>query len=240
MRTLLVVLTAICCFTPLAAQCTDGEDLAYRAYVTNSTADYAAAVAATQQLPATAENHFTLASLAHQAATMTMVSENTDELERYLDLTEQAIDDLWELDAEHPGAHGLYSGYLGLRIAQTPMKGMIYGSKAAKYARTGVELGPDDPVANYFLGSNLFYTPEEWGGNKKAALAALKTAAANLPAESSACDWMALQILTLYGQAQAKMGDKDGARTTYLRALAAEPDLNYVKYDLLPRLDKEK
>ena len=239
MRTLLLT-TLLLLFTNFAtAQCAPHAELAYTAYLSNELTDWDKAIEAAKVLPESADNLFTLAHTAHAAATAAWVTEDEDLIDGYLDLEETTIDRLWELDEDHAAAHGLYSGYLGMLIARSPMKGMVYGSKSAKYARKGVELDPTNAAANYFSASNYFYTPTNWGGDNKLAVERLRVATEQVSPKDKGCSFLTLDILALYGQAQAKDGDKEGARRTYLEALKMEPKFSYVKYVLLPQLDAE-
>lgn len=238
MKYIIVYLLAILMPISGFAQCALADQLAHKALISNNLEDWAAALDAAKQLPKTADNYYTLASTAYGAATCAMVNKKDKLFGTYLDLTEEAIDELWKLDEEHAAAHGLYGAYLGLVIARSPMKGMVYGQKAAKYTRKGVEIDAGSAHANYFLGSNFFYTPDNWGGDADEALRYLRTATELMEEGDAGCNWLDLQTLALYGQAQAKTGDKEGARLTYLRALKNAPDFGYVQYDLLPRLDR--
>jgi len=125
-------------------------------------------------------------------------------------------------------------------IAMTPLKGMLYGSKSGKMAGKAVDKGPNSPIAHYFLGSNLYYTPTTWGGDPVRAAKELEKAKNAFPPTADGCDWFYLQTHALLGQAQLKNGDKAAARQTYLTALKLQPKFAWVEKVLLPALDKAK
>lgn len=236
MRHLLLILL-LSCATALTAQCaneTTPQALALKAYLANDLALWDAAVTAAQALPTSEANALALAQIAYGAVTASMVKEDDDRMDKYLDITEAALDQVWETNKKDPAANGLYSGYLGMLIAQTPIKGMIYGSKASKYAAKGVVYGPTNAAANFFLGSNLFYTPEQWGGDLKESVKHLQAAKELFAA--SKCEWLKLENLALLGQALKRSGDTEGARLVYLEALQLQPDFGYVKNYLMPQL----
>ncbi|WP_157472076.1 tetratricopeptide repeat protein [Neolewinella persica] len=235
--TLLLVLIAC---TSGRAQCDQQATLqteARKAYLNNDLDDWDKVLATAHALPDTPDNQLSTARLAFGAAGAAMAHQSDEHLTTYLDLMEASLDEFWKTDKKHPAAHGLYSAYLGMLIAQSPMKGMLYGSKANKYAAKGVNFGPTSQEAQYCLGSYLFYTPTTWGGDPQKAVEHLKAAAATAPADQASCDWFHLQTLALLGQAQAKTGDTQAARMTYLQALKLEPEFAYVKNVLLPGLD---
>jgi len=239
MRYLTLLLILFAC-TSGRAQCENQSSLqaeARLAYVSNDLTAWDKVLATAQAAPDNAENQLQIARLALGALGTALSKQNDDHLTTYSDLMKASLDKFWETDKKHPAAHGLYSAYLGLLIAQSPIKGMLYGRKAGKYAAKGVNLDPSSQEAQYCLGSNLFYTPTAWGGDPEQAVEHLKAAAAALPADQATCDWFHLQTLALLGQAQAKTGDTQAARLTYLQALKLEPEFAYVKMVLLPGLD---
>jgi tetratricopeptide (TPR) repeat protein len=239
MRYLTLLLIFFAC-TSGRAQCDEQPSLqaeARVAYLSNDLAAWDKVLATAQAAPDNADNQLQLARLALGASGSAMANQSDDHLKTYLDLMETSLDKFWKTDKKHPAAHGLYSAYLGMLIAQSPMKGMLYGSKSSKYAAKGVNFDAASQEAQYCLGSNLFYTPTTWGGDPDQAVEHLKAAAETLPTDRAACDWFHLQTLALLGQAQAKIGDTQAARMTYLQALKLEPEFAYVEKVLLPGLE---
>ena len=112
---------------------------------------------------------------------------------------------------------------------------MVYGSRAAKYAEQAMNLDPRDPTALYHAASNLFYTPEQWGGDPELALAYLEQAGAYFGPNRND-NWRYLALLALRGQVEARLGHADRALATYTEALTAQPDFTYVSRVLLPQL----
>lgn len=223
----------------LSAQCSETnspEALAVKAYLNNSPELWDPAVGAAQARPETEANALALAKIAYGAVISAMVNEDKDRMKKYLNVTEEAIDKVWETNKENAAANGLYAGYLGMLIAQTPIKGMVYGSKATKYAGKGVGFDSKSPEANYFKGSNLFYTPTTWGGDPEEAVTYLK--AANEAFTGTNCEWLQLETMALLGQALQQTGDTEGARTVYLQAMKMEPGFGYVAKVLLPQLNE--
>ncbi|MFK8163630.1 MAG: hypothetical protein AB8H12_14380 [Lewinella sp.] len=239
MRYLTLLLLLFVC-TCGRAQCEQQSVLqteARTAYLKNDLAAWDKVLSAARATPDNPENQLQTARLALGALGAAMANESDDHLKTYLDIMEEALDEFWKSDKKNAAANGLYSAYLGMVIARSPMKGMLYGSKSSKYAAKGVSYDPKSQEAQYCLGSNLFYTPTTWGGDPDEAVEHLKNAAAAVPTDQAACDWFHLQTLALLGQAQAKTGDTQAARLTYLQALKLEPEFGYVKQVLLPALD---
>ena len=217
-------------------QMQEAESLALHAYLTADLEGWQRAIEAATQLADERQRLLTVTEYQFGLATASMAGEERDAtLVDALDAMDDTIDDYWELDKENARMHGLYSALLGFRIARKPIMGMAYGSKAGKYAERAVTLGPDDPVALYHAAGNLFYTPEQWGGNPQLALEYLDKAS-RLFGTDRDTDWRYLATLALRGQVEAQLGHTDRARATYAEALAAQPDFAYVSKVLLPSL----
>ncbi|MEM6769098.1 MAG: hypothetical protein AAF597_00825 [Bacteroidota bacterium] len=243
MRTLLLILLLCTCVrATLSAQATDCtsttevEALALKAYLNNSPEAWQTALAAAEALPASTDHHVLAAKILFGATGTAFSLEDEDALDELLDAMEVHLDAALEADKNHPEASALYSGYLGMIISQSPMKGMFYGRKASKLADKATGNAPDSPLTHYFRGSNLYYTPATWGGDYDLAVEHLLRAKENYGA-ADGCNWFYLQTCALLGQAQLAAGDKAAARQTYLASLQAQPDFEYVKRILLPKLE---
>ncbi|MEM9836062.1 MAG: tetratricopeptide repeat protein [Bacteroidota bacterium] len=227
--------------TSLLAQCDKGDAMAVTAlsaYLDNDVKQWDQVVNTTEVTEGNTTAHLEKAALLFGAANAAYAKGDEDKIEVYLDEMEALLKSVLKADKENAAANGLYSAYLGMLIAKAPMKGMLYGRKAGRMARQGPSFDPNNPIAHYCHGSNLFYTPTTWGGDPEGAVTALEKAIAAFPPTADGCDWFYLQTHALLGQAQVKTGDKDAARKTYQKALALQPDFGWVKYVLMPALDK--
>ena len=212
------------------------SELALAAYLQNDLERWDEAIAATSTI-ADDEERTVTSGIYHLTATYAaMAAENEASLDRHMDALDEIIDEVWDITETNGVAHGLYSAYLGLKIARKPMTGMLYGSRAASYAEDAVDLAPDDPRALYYAASNLFYTPKTWGGDQEKAEAYLLKASRQY-GDDAKNDFHYLETLALLGQAQAALGKTDAARATYERALQLQPEFGYVKNRLLPSLE---
>lgn len=225
----------------LAAQCetSDYNRFARTGYLENDFQAWDAAVKEILKLPAGAEQNYLLARTAFGAVGTAFATDSEEKMEAYLKLTEAALKALLKEEPKHAAGNGLYAGLLGMKIARSPMKGMLLGGKSERYANKGVQSDDADPIALYQAGSRYHYTPEMWGGDGAKAVDYLEQAAQAFSKEARACDWFYLQTMALLGQAQAAIGETEAARQTYLQALVEEPSFGYVKMFLLPQLDKQ-
>ena len=212
------------------------DTLALRAYLTSDLATWQRALAATDQV-ADAKTRLLLRAEYNLALAYASMGREEDEDVRdaAIDDMDDALDNYWKLDEESAAAHGLYSALLGLKIARKPMTGMLYGSRAGSYAEDAVALDSNDPTALHHAAANLYYTPEQWGGNPQLALEYLQKAGQQY-GEGHHNNWRYLATLALRGQVEAKLGMTEVARATYAEALEAQPDFAYVSRVLLPQL----
>ena len=213
------------------------ESLALHAYLQNDLSKWEAALDATSYISDPEQRLLTRAEFQLGRAYAAMAASDEEAVDRALDDIDEAMEELWEINDKNAVAHGVYSGYLGLKIARKPISGMIYGSRATKYAAKAARLGPKSGPALYHAASNLFYTPEQWGGDAEQALKYLERAVAAYGPHRNQ-NWRYLNTLALLGQVQARLGQVEQARATYSLALKAQPGFDYVSKVLLPQLDR--
>lgn len=103
-----------------------------------------------------------------------IVTFRTQEPQKKESLVKQAqiiLDKALEVAPQESELHTLqgmiYQAYIGINPAQN---GQIYGSKANGAFQTAIKLNADNPRPYYLQAVSIMYTPEEYGGGKKAAL----------------------------------------------------------------------
>lgn len=136
-------------------------------------------------------------------------------------------------------AHALLSAIYGLQIGLSPMKGMTLGSKSSKHLDKALQYSPNDPFVLMLKGSNLYYTPAMWGGDSEEAINYLNKAKEAFEKQGNYCtiDW--LNNMALLGQAYHYEEQLQDALSTYKTALNTSGNFGWVKYNLLPKLEKD-
>ena len=222
----------------LAAQ-NSHADLALEAYLSADAESWAKAISAVEEIDDKKVRLQTLMAYHQQAIGSAMGRQDADAIDQHIKSLETVIDIYWELDENDAAAHGHYSALLGFKIARKPMSAMLYGSKASSYAESAYKLDATDPVAVLSIASNLYYTPERWGGDRARALEIVTKAVANLPAGWER-NMYAVDLVVMQGELLAATGDTAGARRSYERVLAVHPEHGYVGKYLLPQLGSGK
>ncbi|MBK8250179.1 MAG: tetratricopeptide repeat protein [Gemmatimonadetes bacterium] len=143
-----------------------------------------------------------------------------------------------------PETPAVHASVLGQQIALGGMMaGMRYGGKADDLFADAVRLGPDNPRVLLLRGISALYKPKMFGGGSDKALADFTRAVALFEKQAPAAGaprWGAVEAWAWLGQAHAAEKQVDAARAAYTRALALDPNYGWVKYQLLPALEKVK
>jgi tetratricopeptide (TPR) repeat protein len=145
-----------------------------------------------------------------------------------------------KVDAKFAEVHALLGAVLGSKI-RAGGNAMALGPEAAQVMDAAARLQPDNPRVLVLEASNAFHTPAEYGGGADRAEASLRRALAAFDREPAARpwpNWGRFDAHVWLGQVLAAKHDKAGARTEYDKALAIWPESGYVKYKLIPMLNK--
>jgi tetratricopeptide (TPR) repeat protein len=169
-------------------------------------------------------------------------SASSRERDDLLDDAETRLKAAIKLDANFAEGHALLSGVYGLKIAHSPISGMFLGPRSSSAADRAMSLAPENPRVLIARGVGKFNTPSMFGGDVKEAERCLRLAIDRLAAEPPDKPfpaWGRFDAHVWLGQALAKRGDVAGARAAYAKALEVAPQSGWVRYVLLPALDKK-
>jgi tetratricopeptide (TPR) repeat protein len=136
--------------------------------------------------------------------------------------------------------YALLGAVLGAQI-RSGGNAMELGLAAGDAMGTAVKMAPDNPRVLVLDATNAFHTPAEYGGGADKAETGLRKALASFdrePANRPWPNWGRFDAHVWLGQVLAARGDKTGARAEYDKALAIQPQSGYVKYKLIPMLNK--
>ena len=120
--------------------------------------------------------------------------QGAESCDQYLDIAMDNIDKAMELAPDNSELYALLGFiYQGRIIAEPQTRGEIYSPKAAQALKKAMELDESNPRPYYLMGTNLYYTPEAFGGGPAAACPLLSKAKEKyenfVPADSISPDW---------------------------------------------------
>ncbi|MEM8584021.1 MAG: hypothetical protein AAGF87_07125 [Bacteroidota bacterium] len=233
------------CFASVHAQDTVADDATsidaqiLSAYVDNDPQQWDAVIDHLKQHATDTETQLKLGHVAYTAVGTAFGKRDMDMAAKYLEVAEEALENVLDADDKHPSAHGLMSGIAGMGIALDESKAMTLGMASNRHARKALQYGEEDPVALAMAASQQIYTPRQWGGDPDRGLELIGQSVALFEAmDSPESDWRYYESLILMGEAYTKVEQREAARAVYLKVLSMQPELAYVKYYLLPSLDQ--
>jgi len=211
----------------------------YDAYLSGLSALWESSVAQQQTTYGKSKSNealFALAVTQYGLLNATMRNSDQELFDKYIDATETNLEKLIEADYKSAEAKAMLSALTGLSIAYSSWKGMFLGPKSASLIDEAMEEAPTSALVRKLHGNYLQFTPEMWGGDKVGALAEYKKAVELFEKEDTTHNWLYFDTLAWLGIALTQQGDKTQAKEVYLKALAAEPDFQWVKHGLLPNV----
>ena len=159
----------------------------------------------------------------------------------YLDEADTQLQEAMKLNDTFAEAPGLLAGVLGIKISKSPMKGMFLGQRSSKLIDRALALEPDNPRIVLQQGVAKFNTPAMFGGSTKEAETLLRRALTLFekePPDRGWPNWGRFDAHAWLGQTLVKRGDLAGARAEYDRAASIAPQSGWVRFVLVPQLEK--
>ena len=160
----------------------------------------------------------------------TLLKESEDNLERIV-----------KSDPDNAEAGSLLAAVYGAQIGTSMWRGMTLGPKSGMAIQRAEKADPENPRVALQKGISAYFTPPAFGGGIDKAERELIRAQALFAKQKRPTEWPnwgELDVLAFRGQIRAKKGDREGARAIYAQALAIAPDFGWVRYALLPALDR--
>ncbi len=168
--------------------------------------------------------------------------QNKDASSEHLKAAVEHLQEATRLDPQAAEAYSLLASAYGRQIGLSPIKGMVLGGRADKALRKAMQLAPNNPRVVLSSAISDFNTPKMFGGSKEEGLQGFQRAA-ELFAQEEPTDpihpvWGHSRTYAWLGIAYQDQGDLEQARAAFEKALEIDPDFGWVKYVLLPGLEK--
>lgn len=148
-----------------------------------------------------------------------------------------------ELNDEFAEAHSLLSSLYGNKIALNPLLGMTLGIKSGNEMSTAKKLEPENPRTHLIAGQSAYFTPRLFGGGKDKAATAFSNAIEcyeNYQLQNPLYpDWGREEAYSWLGIVQLDQEEYAAAKANFEKSLQINPDYGWVKYKLLPEVNKK-
>lgn len=167
-----------------------------------------------------------------------------EEIKRML----QEADRVLELSAKTlpwPETYALRASVFGhlIGLNPNPINAMRLGPKADNAMDKAIELGPDNPRVWLMRGIGSIYKPKLFGGGAEKAEVDIRKAIAKFDGDKPEAPrpaWGRAESYAWLGQALARQDKTEDAKAAYRKALEIDPEFGWVKYQLLPDLERKK
>jgi tetratricopeptide (TPR) repeat protein len=161
----------------------------------------------------------------------------------YLDEAETQLKAALKLTPNSAETLALLSSVYGAKIAHSPISGILLGPRSSDAIDGALKIAPDNARLLLTKGVGKFNTPSTFGGSVKEAESYLRRALDAFtiePPDKAWPNWGRFDAHAWLGQVLAKTKNRAGARAEYDEALKIAPKSGWVRYVLVPALDKDQ
>lgn len=164
------------------------------------------------------------------------------DVDKYYDSAVECCKELIDKKKYVSEAQTVLAGLYMMRLSANQMEAMSLMPKINELLDEAESAPENNPRPYIIKGTMQLYTPEAFGGSVAKATESFLKAVSLFEngKKNDEISWGYEESLAWLGQAYAKSGLIDKAREAYSKALQLEPEYRWVKYVLLPALDKEK
>ena len=143
---------------------------------------------------------------------------------------------------ESEGKTLLASVYM-MRIAKSPMSAVSLAPKIGELLEDAVNCNPANPRPYLIIGMMKYNTPKMYGGSYDIAAENLRKAVSLYEKHDTTFtlqpSWGYLEALTWLGRSLEQQVNFESAKFMYQKVLSIQPQYGWVKYYLLPNLEKK-
>jgi tetratricopeptide (TPR) repeat protein len=240
---LMCACTWLCLAFTATAQSTD--PLSYTAYlgtedVARTNALWDKAVAEKQSdfdKNASNVNRWNLALAQYGLMGGTMRAREEDRFDKYYKVTEEHLETLAKDDKMKAEAKALLSGLYGMKMAYSSMMGMVLGPKSGGLIEEAMRAAPESAIVWKIQANSKMFTPAMFGGDIEESIKAFEKSLELFEKEPGTLknNWLYIDTMVFLGQAYSSEGQWAKAVAVYEKALKIEPNLGWVKFQLLPK-----
>lgn len=164
--------------------------------------------------------------------------EKEAEAEKYLQQAEKFLSDLEKQHYKLSMVYAYKSAFIGFKIGLSLYKAPFIGQESLAYAKKSVSLDGSNYFGYVQLGNIAFYSPAMFGGSKTDAMKYYKKALELMEKNPDLLknNWNYLSVLATIINAYYELGQYELAKKYCLKTLAIEPQFDWVKNQLYPKI----
>lgn len=169
-------------------------------------------------------------------------NKNTESFKNSITSAQEILKSLLKVNDKDVESMALLGTVYGIQVSLDPALGPTYGAQNVALVSQALGFAPGNPRVRMLNGISKFNTPDFYGGSKTEALKFFTGAVKIFEGENtndSEIDWGHMESLAWQGRAYESLGDSENALKSFQQALVIEPDYDWVKYVLLPSLQKK-
>ena len=163
------------------------------------------------------------------------------EAKEYLKRAESNLEKVEKSAYEMSTVYAYKAAFVGFKIGLSPYKAPFIGQKSVSSAQKSLELDSANYISHIQLGNIAFYTPKLFGGSKPKAIEHYLRALEILESDKALLvnNWNYLNLLAIIIDAYYQMEEYAEAKKFCIKTLDIEPDFNWVKDELYPKIIKK-
>jgi len=215
------------------------KELTYQAYLKNDPALWKSAVGEAEKRVlnemGTKAKKYKLAMARYGLLGQTMSDKNEDTFDANLDVTIELLEELIDSDTKWAEPCAILSAVYGLQMGYSPWKGMFLGSKSSQLIDKAMKLDQASPTVVKLYAGSKFFTPEMFGGDLQESIENYEKSIALFEKRQTENEWLYIDAMAWLGMAYMKNEEREKAVAVFEKAIAYEPNFNWVKMALLPK-----
>lgn len=177
----------------------------------------------------------------YRLVNMAMVNKDSKLFDLYYESVIKTLEPLMNNEKIRSDVRSLLAATYMMKLATDNSDAQALSMKINSLLEQAKIMDPNNPRSYLVKGTMLFNTPQMFGGSIDGALTNFSKVISIFESKSESkkgITWGYLEALAWKGIALAKKGDIENARIAYEKALKIAPNFGWVKFKLLPALDK--
>ncbi len=168
-----------------------------------------------------------------------LMKKDTPNFTKNMDEAVNLLKEVIKTDGTNSEAMALLATCYGIKITSDWSLAQSLGAESHKLLEMALSISPNNPRVLLQSGISKFNTPEFFGGDKKKATEIFKQCIELFKSEKNdKYGWGQLDSYAWFGIALTSLKDPGAAVTVYNEALQIEPNFGWIKYKLLPEVQK--